>query len=49
MNGAANLVPTDTDKAKVLNAHSALVFANKVSQAFAPGKGVAELPAVEEN
>lgn len=49
MNGAANLVPADIDKAKVLNAHSALVFANKFSQAFAPVKAVEELPAVEKN
>lgn len=31
MNGAANLVPADTDEAKVLNAHSSLGFTNKVS------------------
>lgn len=49
MNGAANLMPADTDKARVLNDHSALVFANRVSQAFAPGKRVEELPAAEEN
>lgn len=44
MNRAAN-----TDKAKVLSAHSALFFANKVSPVFAAGKEVDELPAVEEN
>lgn len=49
MNGAANLVPADTDKSKVLNAHFALVFANKFFQAFAPAKAVEELPAVKEN
>lgn len=44
MNGAAN-----TDKAKVLSAHSALFFANKVSPVFSAGKGVDELPAAKEN